>query len=364
MDPTPLHSASANGEVERVKELVLANPEMCRARDGDGRNPLHLAAIRGHVNVLKELIGVGRVAARDTVDRGETILHLCVKHNRLEALELLVKTLRDPQILNSKDDDGNTILHLAVADRKTQIVNYLLTSTRVDVNASNKKGFTALDIYAQSQGLDIGESLKEVGALRGRDIASKDLSQGEWLAKKRDAIMVVASLIATMAFQAGVNPPGGVWQDDSPVHRAGEAVMAYNYPDSYPYFLRANTIGFVASLSTILLLISGLPFKRRTFMWILMVIMWVTITSMALTYSFSVVVVTPKKDRKALTYVIAIGVIVWCAVMALLLLGHTIRLIDWWLKSRGIVMWPRPPRRSSKSVDSNEDQQPLQIQLT
>ncbi|KAG6437395.1 hypothetical protein SASPL_102310 [Salvia splendens] len=53
----------------------------------------------------------------------------------------------------------------------------------------------------------------------------------DWLTKKRDSVMVVAVLIATMAFQAAVSPTGGVWQDNSSGHRAGEAVMAYKNPN-------------------------------------------------------------------------------------------------------------------------------------
>ncbi|GMQ02464.1 hypothetical protein CsSME_00048679 [Camellia sinensis var. sinensis] len=177
---------------------------------------------------------------------------------------------------------------------------------------------------ADSEGLhgNIEDFLRNSKAKR-----AKDLVQGEWISKKREALMIVASLIATMAFQAGVSPPGGVWQDDSNGHRAGEAVMAYNYKDSYPYFLRANTIGLVSSLSIILLLISGLPFRKRSFMLALVMIMWLTITSMAFTYAFSIVVVTPKKYRKSLTSTIVVAVIVWCSVMALLLLVHTVHLI-------------------------------------
>ncbi|XP_070040021.1 uncharacterized protein [Nicotiana tomentosiformis] len=144
-----------------------------------------------------------------------------------------------------------------------------------------------------------------------------------------------------MAFQAGMNPPGGVWQDNEEVdsqgnsiqmqHKAGEA---YSHPKSYRYFIRANSIAFVASLSTILLLISGLPFRKKLYMWALMVIMWLTVTSVALTYGISIYIVTPKKDREQLGQVIEISVTVWCSVMALLLLGNTIRLVYIWLRKK------------------------------
>ncbi|GJS75875.1 ankyrin repeat-containing domain, PGG domain protein [Tanacetum coccineum] len=107
----------------------------------------------------------------------------------------------------------------------------------------------------------------------------------DWLDKKRNTLMVVASLIATMAFQAGTNPPSGVWQDTSTDHRAGYYIMEYNHQNLYHVFLVSNTLGFVSTLSIILLLISGLPFLRhRVFLWILMVIMWIATASMSLTY--------------------------------------------------------------------------------
>ncbi|XP_047339149.1 uncharacterized protein LOC124942648 [Impatiens glandulifera] len=161
-----------------------------------------------------------------------------------------------------------------------------------------------------------------------------------WLTQKRDSLMVVASLIATMAFQAGVSPPGGVWQDNSPDHRAGEAVMSYNYEDSYPFFLRFNTIGFVGSLSTILLLITGLPFRKKFMMWLLVLIMWVTISAMAVTYAFAITVVTPKKSRGPLTNTIVVGVIVWGGVMFLLLLWHSLVFLNKWFHRNKIHPCP------------------------
>ncbi|KAL7238779.1 hypothetical protein ACSBR2_004805 [Camellia fascicularis] len=329
---SPLHLASARGHLDIVQALVLENPDMCTALDGDARTPLHLAAMKGNLEVLDRLFEASLYGPHE--------------------------------LMNVKDVAGNTILHLAVRNKKWQVVKYLLekiekaekTENRINVvNAVNNCGYTAYDIIMESKNdtqefKDIIVTFRKVKAMK-----AKDLSQGEWLSKKRDILMVVASLIATMAFQAGINPPGGFWQDNTPPHRAGEAIMAYNYPNTYPFFIRASTTGFVLSVSTILLLITGWPFKKKFFMWLLVVIMWVTITSIAFTYAFSIVVVTPKKEREPLTHTIIVGAIVWCCVMASLMIVHTIRVINWWLKTnKGIDVWPEI-KQFFKSNTSKQD---------
>lgn len=216
------------------------------------------------------------------------------------------------------------------------------------MNTKNAYGKTALDIARNLNLTEMSNILQSCGASAASEISGKG---GEWLDKKRDTIMIVATLIATFAFQAGLNPPGGVFQEDSDprqgntnnstnnlekLHKAGEAIMAYNHPKYYKNFVRVNTVAFVSSLSTILFLISGLPFKHRFFMWSLLVIMWLTVTSVALTYGISILSITPEDYQHTLSQVIAIAVVVWCGVMSLLLIGNTIRLIRKWIKGRQI----------------------------
>ncbi|KAL8537489.1 hypothetical protein ACS0TY_012566 [Phlomoides rotata] len=316
---SPLHIAAAKGRLEIAKKLFDAAPDMCLSRNRQGRNPLHLAAIKGHVLVLELLARGSSVAAREKVDRGLTVLHLCVQHGRLDALKMLMEQVKVK--VDDKNDDGKTILDMAIDGEQVGIIHYLKRNSSINMNGNNSNEETTTAIPQQKQTQPV-----------------------KWLTKKRDAIMVVAILVATMAFQVGVSPPGGIWQDDSndPIakpYRAGESVMAHNHPKAFKSFMRSNTICFISSLSTILLLISGLPFRQRIFMWILMVKMWVTITTVAVTFAISVVVVTPKQDKKSLKHVISIAVGVWIGVMGILLFGNTFRLVDRWLKIRGVNVW-------------------------
>ncbi|KAL0323724.1 UNVERIFIED_CONTAM: hypothetical protein Scaly_2339500 [Sesamum calycinum] len=371
---SPLHLASAKGYVDVVMVLLSVDHRMCLARDKNGMTPLHLSAIKSQLQVMTILLQAKPEAAQVTVYRGENILHLCIKHYQVEALKLLLDTISDPEFINSKDTDGNTILHLAVADKQVETINFLLTMPALEVNALNLSGMTAFDVLIKSQrdvrDSEIGESLKHAGCFGtkekstasyvNRNMASRALSSSpdhltsstnierkssddlvkqpdDWLEKKRSALMVVASLIATMAFQVGVNPPSGVWQDDNTIdsqgnpvsdpHKAGFSVLAHNQPQVYTGFYTVNTTSFIASLSIILLLMSGLPIRRRFFMWILMVITWLAITATALTYTVSIIVLTPSEQQNSVKNVVGFSVFVWLCLMALLLMGHTIRLI-------------------------------------
>ncbi|KAK2644962.1 hypothetical protein Ddye_020157 [Dipteronia dyeriana] len=351
---SPLHLAAAKGHVDIVKSLITVNPETCFVRDRDGRSPLHIAAIKGNVCVLKELLRVRPDTARILTDRGGTVLHLCVRYNQLEALKFLVETLDDPDFFSCKDHDGNTILHMAVADKQVEAIKFLTTSTRIEVNALNGYGLTALDfnltqsyrdfkdweikelliggIKATSNAKDIkcNWTVELVGSdltshknktirqhLRGNNLENVRDKEDDWLEKKRSVLMVVASLIATVAFQAALNPPGGVHQE------TGYSVLYDSHRVTYILFLAYNTTGFVSSLSIILLLISGLPIRHKCFVWILMVVMWVAVTAMAFTYMCSITVLTDSREANLVGLVV---MLVWLVLMGILLLVHAIRL--------------------------------------
>ncbi|XP_040997134.1 ankyrin repeat-containing protein NPR4-like [Juglans microcarpa x Juglans regia] len=393
---SPLHLAAATGSVEIVKDLMLVNPDMCLVWDREGRTPLHLAAIKGRVGVLTELVRVRPEATRVFTSGGESGLHLCVKHNRLEALKVLVEGIGgDDEFVNWRDSNGNTVLHVAVSRKQSVMTKFLLNQTKIEVNAQNASGFTALDILSQGprdiRDMEIKVSLKKAGALKINEAPSSTyypeivenapLTQPsssqetgakqpvvkhkhiDWLGRKRSALMVVASLLASVAFQAAISPPGGVWQDDysvdsegNPVgnpHKVGEAVMAYNGTDGYGQFMIFNTIAFLASLSIILLLVSGLPIKRRRWMWIQMVTMWIAITTLTGTYFLGLMNMTPNHEKGTLYFLMKWSVIVWLMLMGIVFLGNVARMILWLLRKYGYI--EEKPEGPSIYIEDDEN---------
>ncbi|XP_071686063.1 uncharacterized protein [Rutidosis leptorrhynchoides] len=363
-----LHIAAAKGHVEIVRALVSAKPMTCSSLDRDGRNAIHLAAIRGRYEVVKELMQAQPHAARAMVQH-DTILHLCVKYNQLEVLKLLIGSVGDHEFVNGKDIDGNTILHLAVADKQIETVNFLVLDTKIDVNAVNTKGETCIEMLSQGpngvKDHQIVRSLMRIGTLDKKNkykegftghsktktwfdhnMDKKQINikekKDKYLENKRNTLMLIATFVATMAFQVGVNPPSGVWQDTVTAtngtkgHIAGKSVMVENHQSLYHTFLISNSLGFVSTLSIVLLLISGMPvLKLPGFLRIMQGIMWVATISMSITYTVSMWAVSPNSSSKVLKIIVLSIIAVWAGLMTLMYIGLSDRIEEMLNKKSG-----------------------------
>ncbi|KAF0903417.1 hypothetical protein E2562_027702 [Oryza meyeriana var. granulata] len=71
----------------------------------------------------------------------------------------------------------------------------------------------------------------------------------------RKYLMLLGVLAASVTYQAGLNPPGGVWQGNSNGHAAGNPVMHDNRRYRYLIFFYSNSFSFVASIVVIILLL-------------------------------------------------------------------------------------------------------------
>ncbi|KAF7123676.1 hypothetical protein RHSIM_Rhsim12G0049500 [Rhododendron simsii] len=190
-----------------------------------------------------------------------------------------------------------------------QIIKYILGHTEIDVNAINASKQTAKDILllgqrngAEPEGEDkrVQDILEYYNAHSGQD----GILDPTEIAEKRNGIIVAAVLMATLAFQAGVAPPGGVWADNKDGHKSGKAVMASNYPLLYLFFLCFNLVGFISSVGTLVLIMTDLPFKPGRYLLWTSITKIATISSIAIAYFISIFAVSPllhKRDQRTLS---------------------------------------------------------------
>nr|DAD21031.1 TPA_asm: hypothetical protein HUJ06_022494 [Nelumbo nucifera] len=109
--------------------------------------------------------------------------------------------------------------------------------------------------------------------------------------------------------------------------------LAYKNGAKFRRLFRCNTTSFAASLSIILLLVSGLPRRNRASMRLLMAALWVAITAMALTYLFILLALTPNHVLQKMDQQLITATASWLGVIALIVFGHSIRLILIWLRN-------------------------------
>ncbi|KAF8779130.1 hypothetical protein HU200_002803 [Digitaria exilis] len=90
--------------------------------------------------------------------------------------------------------------------------------------------------------------------LQVQDLHKKDTQ----VENKRKQLLVVAILVATLTYQAGLTPPGGFWSGDNAElgYHAGDPVLFNNYPRRYMAFFYLNAASFMASVVLTILLVN------------------------------------------------------------------------------------------------------------
>ncbi|TVU51788.1 hypothetical protein EJB05_03232, partial [Eragrostis curvula] len=76
-----------------------------------------------------------------------------------------------------------------------------------------------------------------------------------WEYNLRKYLLLLATLVATVTYTAGLNPPGGVWQDATAGHLAGDPIMRDTSYRRYLLFYYTNATAFASSLVVIVLIL-------------------------------------------------------------------------------------------------------------
>ncbi|XP_062217655.1 ankyrin repeat-containing protein At5g02620-like [Phragmites australis] len=264
------------------KQVLEANlATMCQS-DDKGLYPVHTATYIGaNKAIVKFLEKCPNIAGLRDI-KGRSFLHVAVEKKRWHIVTHACNTPSLSWIWNMQDIDGNTALHLAVKHEVQDIFCLLLENLEVHLNITNNNGETPLDLseskmragsfWSWSPKFLINSALKYCHAKHGNRRLDHfeeqyiqpldEEKESEKLTSSTQTLGLGSAIMATVAFGASFNLPGG-YKDDGTPALSGRYV--------FDAFVAANSLAFAcAGLATINLMYSGtaivdVPLRVRHF---------------------------------------------------------------------------------------------------
>ncbi|KAL3839584.1 hypothetical protein ACJIZ3_024175 [Penstemon smallii] len=375
------HIASKLGELEVLKALLEAIPQLLATVDQSNTTALHTAAAQGHLEVVIFLLERNSSLATITRNNGKTALHSSARNGHFEVVKALLS--KEQGIATWKDKKGQTALHMAVKGNSTKVVDELLASSspllnivdgkentalhiatrkgQINKEAVNKSGETAIDTAEKTGHSEIVTILQEHGVKSSKHITpqpnpAKELKQtvsdikhevhdqlehtrqtrkkvrgiakrlnkmqSEGLNNAITSTTVVAVLIATVAFAAIFTLPGQYVDNPEKIpvgFSQGEANIAPKV--QFTIFLIFDSLALFISLAVVVVQTSIVVVERRAkkqLMAIINKLMWLACAFISVAFLALCYIIVGDKERWLAVGVTVIGTLIMATTLGTL----------------------------------------------
>ncbi|XP_010229868.2 uncharacterized protein LOC100826400 [Brachypodium distachyon] len=136
----------------------------------------------------------------------------------------------------------------------------------------------------------------------------------------RNFLFIIAILAATVTYQAGLNPPGGIWSDgNSKGGKPGNPVLRDSHPKRYEVFYYSNAVSFVSSVAVIVLLVNRESCEHGIKSYALHVCLVADLVGLLITYSAG----SCRKAKPVIYLIVIASAVLLCLAIQVLVLSST-----------------------------------------
>ncbi|TYJ40971.1 hypothetical protein E1A91_A04G179000v1 [Gossypium mustelinum] len=260
---TVLHAAAMAGDAQAIRVILEKEGNLTKERDEDGHTPLHYAAHLGCFSVVEELLKRDVSAAYvGDKKRGMTPLLMAARQGYDVTVSKILSLC--PDCCEKVDNKGLNLLHyqafrhpLRQMSLEPWIEEYGSVRNLMELEGSfGMKPQEVKNAFGSEKHHHKQKQIKELlEEIQNDQVAEEPVrpillptTSPENLDKTREAQLIVAALIATVAFAAAITVPGGLESEKG----SEQGTPFLIHEAAFKAFVVTNALAFIFSISALI----------------------------------------------------------------------------------------------------------------